>query len=85
VLRATDHRLGTWWRYPTAVAADVVGVVERGRADGVGSVSRSVPKRLWKDSGSSPCRTPVVPGLSLGAGLPLANRRRDRACQANAL
>ena len=53
VLRAPDHRPGTWWRYLIAVAGDAAGVVEHGRADGVW-FSRPVPTRRWKGRGVFP-------------------------------
>lgn len=53
VLRAPDDRSGTWWRYLVAVGGDAAGVLEQGRADGVG-FSRPVPERRWEGRGDFP-------------------------------
>jgi perosamine synthetase len=74
VLRAPDNWPGTWWRYLIAVAGDAAGVVEHGRADGVG-FSQPVPRRRWEGRGDFPVSdrlhqnlvsVPIYPSLTDG-------------------
>jgi perosamine synthetase len=74
VMRPTDSRSGTWWRYLVAVAGDAAGAVERGRADGVG-FSLPVPIRMWEGRGDFPVSdrlhrslvsVPIYPALTDG-------------------
>ncbi len=62
VLRVPDDRLGTWWRYLIDVTHDAAGVVERGRADGVG-FSQPIPRRLWEGQGRFPVSDRLHRGL----------------------
>lgn len=74
VLRPPGGCTGTWWRYLVAVAGDAAGVVERGRAAGVG-LARPMPGRAWAGRGEFPVAdrlhrrlvsVPIYPALTDG-------------------
>jgi perosamine synthetase len=74
VLRPLAGCAGTWWRYLVAAAGGAAGVIERGRAAGVG-LSRPVSGRRWARRGDFPVAdrlhrslvsVPIYPALTDG-------------------